>query len=151
MRRPLVGLLTVVLAAISDGRAMAQPMLDSPTLGDVAVSGSIRARAYLWDWFGDAPEGEYSYPAVLIRVGLSQAKSSFDWQAEVALPILANLPVDAVMPAPQGQLGLGATYSAANLNVAHAVTLFPKQAFVRLKSLGGVLGQALNHRPHGLQ
>ena len=72
MRRSLVSFLTVVLAVISDGGVAAQPMLDSPTLGGVAVFGTARTRANWWDWFGNAPEGDYSYPAVLIRVGLTQ-------------------------------------------------------------------------------
>jgi hypothetical protein len=143
MRRSLVSFLTVVLAVISDGGVAAQPMLDSPTLGGVAVFGTARTRANWWDWFGNAPEGDYSYPAVLIRVGLTQVTTSFDWQVDFALPILVNLPIDAVMPAPQGQLGLGATYSASNGNVAHAAMLFPKQFLVRFKNLGGVAGQDL--------
>jgi len=140
-RRPVV-FFAFALVAI-DRPAMAQPMPNSPTIGDIAAFGSIRTRTYLWDWFGDSAEGKYSYPVVLVRLGLARTKRSYDWQVEFALPTLLNLPTDAVAPPPQGQLGLGAAYSAANGNATNAAALFPKQVFARFKNLGGVAGQAL--------
>lgn len=50
--------------------------------------------------------------------------------------MLANLPDDAVAPAPQGQLGLGASYYAANLSRA-PLNLFLKQGFIRVKAFLG--------------
>src|SRR5215475_6422551 len=92
-------LLTVLFVAIGHEPAVAQPMPSSPTIGGVAAFGSIRARAYSYDWFGDDPDGEYSYPGVLIRLGLAQTRRPLDWQVEFAIPILLNLPTEAVKPA----------------------------------------------------
>jgi hypothetical protein len=52
---------------------------------------------------------------------------------EFAVPVVLGLPDRAVDPAPQGQLGLGAAYFAANDKQQYAAFIFPKQAFVRLK------------------
>ena len=47
-----------------------------------------------------------------------------------------GLPTDAVVVAPQGQLGLGGTYYAANNNHTNEANGFVKQAFVNFKHLG---------------
>ncbi len=49
----------------------------------------------------------------------------------MAAPLMTFLPSRSVAPAPQGQLGLGASFSAANGNFASAANLFPKQVWVR--------------------
>jgi hypothetical protein len=78
-----------------------------------------------------------------MRVGLSQARKLYDWQAEFAVPLVLNLPTTAVMAAPQGQLGLGAAYFAANSSSQNTAGLFLKQGFFRWRALGGVAGQSL--------
>jgi hypothetical protein len=92
------------------------PAVAPVTFGDVTISGSVRARGYTWDWFGDSADGDYTYPAALVRVGLSRSQTTYAWQVEFALPLLLNLPTTAVAAAPQGQLGLGASYFAGNNN-----------------------------------
>ena len=132
----------LLLAAAPLARAQArdtQPL----TLGDVAVSGSIRARAYSWDWFDAAANGEYAYPASLARLGASQSRDAYEWHVEFALPVMLHLPADAIAAAPQGQLGLGATYFAANSNLTNSASFFLKQGFVRWKHLGGIAGQSI--------
>ena len=79
----------------------------------------------------------------LARLGFSQSKKPYDWQLELALPLLLNLPSTAVAPPPQGQLGLGATYLAANDGHTNTAALFLKQGFVRVKGIGGIQGQSL--------
>ena len=111
--------------------------------GDVTVTGSLRARAESWDWFGDSPAGEYTYPAALLRVRIAQARKTIDWQAELAVPVLLGLPDDAVAPGAQGALGLGANYFTANGNDTNAVGLFAKQINLRWKRIAGVDGQTL--------
>jgi hypothetical protein len=104
-------------------------------LRSVTVSGSLRLRLEDWDWFDTtAADGDYTFGAALLRVSLAQQKESFDWQVEGAFPWLINLPDHAIAPAPQGQLGMGANYYAANLRQDGSAIL--KQAFVRLKGLG---------------
>jgi len=109
----------------------------------VTVSGSIRARSYSWDWFGDTANGDYTYAATLVRIALAKSQPTYDWQVEAALPLILNLPTTAVAATPQGQLGLGATYFAANSNTPNTAALFLKQGFVRWNSLGGIMGQTL--------
>jgi hypothetical protein len=104
---------------------------------EITLSGSIRTRAYSWNWFGADSSGEYAYPAVLVRAAAAQSRPRMDWMAEIAAPFVFHLPHDAVAPAPRGQLGLGANYFAANDNSADNGSLFLKQGFVRVKALGG--------------
>jgi hypothetical protein len=116
--------------------AMAQSDQPAPIVIDgVTFSGSIRERYEAWDWFTPAGPGEnlYSYSGTLIRFAFSQEKQKFDWKIEMAVPVLLGLPNGAVVPAPQGQLGLGGNYYAANHNDQYTAFIFPKQAYVRFK------------------
>ena len=108
---------------------------DPPPLqiGSVTFSGSIRERYEVWDWFPAKGQDFYSYSGTLMRFALSQKRQNFDWTVEFAVPVLLGVPDRAVDPAPQGQLGLGAAYFAANDKNQFAAFIFPKQAFVRLK------------------
>ncbi len=109
------------------------------TIGGVRISGSLRVRSESWGWFdASSADPNYTFFASLLRISLNQEKRKWDWQAEFAQPLLANLPDNAIAPAPQGQLGLGASYYAANLSRT-PLNLFLKQGFVRVK---GFLGDA---------
>ena len=122
----------------------AQAQTPSPLrIGDVAVSGSLRTRVESWDWFEAGANNDYTFPAAIFRLSLSESRHGFDWQAELAAPILLGLPDNAIAPGAQGQLGLGATYFAANSRSNNAAMLFPKQGFLRFTELGGVAGQSL--------
>lgn len=101
-------------------------------IGSVTVSGSLRARLEGWDWFETpAASNQYNFGAATLRLSLSQQREKVEWQIEGAAPLLLNLPTTAIAPAPQGQLGLGAAYFAANGN--QDASVFLKQAFVRFK------------------
>lgn len=121
MRRWILALLLVAVSANA-----ADP---------VKFSGSARIRSESWSFFeANGFDDRYTYLAVLLRASLAQQLNpSLDWQVELAAPALLGLPDHAIAPAPRGQLGLGATYFAANGD-ENAVGLFPKQAFVRWKS-----------------
>jgi len=135
MRTPfLVGCLACV-ASLGPSIALAQAP-PPVRLGDVVVSTTLRSRMYSWDWFGDAPNGEYTYGGSLLRFGLTETKPKFDWQVEFAVPALVSLPTAAVMPAPMGQLGLGGSYAAANSSATNSSSIFLKQATFTLKGLG---------------
>jgi len=58
-------------------------------------------------------------------------RSNFDWNLEFEAPVLLGIPDKAVRPAPQGQLGVGGSYYAANTSTSNTAFIFPKQAFVR--------------------
>jgi hypothetical protein len=129
------------LFAASPAHAQTAP---PPTASSaLSVSGSIRGRIYAWNWFGEDPGGDYVYPAALVRLAVTHPGRSFEWRVEAAIPAMAGLPDDAVRPPPPGQLGLGGAYFAANDNATAAAGIFPKQAFLRWKTLAGVPGQSL--------
>jgi hypothetical protein len=105
-------------------------------IGPVTFSGSLRVRVEDWDWFETpAADGDYTFGAAQLKLSVGQQKEKFDWQIEGEFPWLINLPKNAVAPAPQGQLGLGAAYFAASGTRDASAVL--KQAFVRVKGLGG--------------
>ena len=107
-------------------------------LGSLTLSGSVRARLENWDWYDTtAADDTYNFGAIVLRVAIGQTKEKFEWQIEGEAPVLINLPERSIAPAPQGQLGLGATYFAANGRQDASGIL--KQAFVRFK---GVFGNA---------
>jgi hypothetical protein len=104
-------------------------------IGDYTVTGSLRVRPEYWDWFRTPGfDDSYLYGGALLRVGMGRSRSKLDEQYELAVPFLAGLPDNAIAPAPQGALGLGANYRAANGNGDGSI--FPKQLFLRFKQLG---------------
>jgi hypothetical protein len=90
-----------------------------------------------WDWFeGGAGNGSYAFPHSLLLLAVGQKRENFDWRIEAAQDAILLLPRDAVVPGPEGQLGLGGTYYAANGNGRNNVNAFVKQAYVRIHHLG---------------
>jgi alginate export protein len=124
--------------------ARAQSVDATPVkIGDAVVSSSLRTRMYSWNWFGDTPNGDYTYSGALLRFGLAESRQKLDWQVEFAVPALVDMPTSAVMPAPFGQLGLGGSYAAANSGSTNSSSIFLKQGSFRIKGIGGVAGQSL--------
>jgi alginate export protein len=103
-------------------------------IGSVTFSGNIRERYEAWDWFQPTTgQNLYGYSGTQIQFGFSQTHQNFDWNIEFEVPILLGLPDGALRPAPQGQLGLGASYYAANDKQQNTAFIFPKQVFIRPK------------------
>lgn len=137
-------LFTLLVLLLGPVLCFAQSDSSDVEIGPVKVQGSIRTRVYGWDWFQDPTyENAYAYPGTLMRLSFSQQRSAFDWDFELAAPLLLGLPNQAVAPAPAGQLGLGAGYFAANHKSQNSFMVFPKQAYITLKHLGGDEGQSL--------
>ena len=113
-----------------------EPKPQSLNIGGLTISGSLRGRAENWSWF-DSPLGQsdYTFGALLFRLSVSQKRESFDWLIEGLSPWLINLPTQAILSAPQGQLGLGATYYAANHNQDGSAIF--RQGYVRFKGIFG--------------
>jgi hypothetical protein len=131
------GLLAVLLIASPSSNAQTQTSTRPTKFVGVNFSGSLRVRPEVWDWYETtAAESQYTYLASLLRLSFSQERAKWDWQAEFAQPLLLGLPEHSIAPAPQGQLGLGANYFAANGD-STAGYFFAKQAFVRFKGLFG--------------
>ena len=119
------------------------PTAQQLKIGSVNVSGSFRTRMESWDWFQGEASNDYTYLGSILRVSLSQSKKAFDWQLELAAPFLLGLPDDAIAAGTQGQLGLGASYFAANSRNSNAGMVFAKQGFLRFKGIAGIDGQSL--------
>ena len=145
MRKVILALLVVaapMVAQTATGTTATPPPPPPPAAtgpapikwGNVTVSGSIRSRYEVWDWFTpDTADGTYGLSGNIIRVGLSQSLEHIDWQLEMEAPILLGLPDNAVAAGTQGALGLGANYFTANNKSTNSANLFAKQAFVRFK------------------
>jgi len=105
-------------------------------LGKVNVGGSLRLRAENHGWF-ETPgfDDEYTFGAAQLRLSLGQQFEKWDWLVEGQFTGLFNLPERAVAPAPRGQLGLGASYFAANGRQDAGAAL--RQAFVRARGVFG--------------
>jgi hypothetical protein len=106
-------------------------------VGPLEISVNWRTRAEGWNWFqGATGNSDYGLWDSLLRVGIGQSREHFDWFLEGEQPSILGLPNDAVVAAPQGQLGLGGNYYAANHNHTDVANGFVKQAFVNFKHLG---------------
>lgn len=106
-------------------------------LGPIEISVNWRTRAEGWNFFqGPTGDSDYGFWNSTLRVGLGQTGEHVDWFLEGEQPSILGLPNDAVVAAPQGQLGLGASYYAANNNHANEANGFVKQAFVNFKHFG---------------
>ena len=106
---------------------------------------SLRTRAESWNWFDTRAvgDGRYTYLGAIARLGVSGRRPGLGWTLEAAAPVLLGLPDDAISGAPRGQLGLGASYFAANDRERDVAQLFLKQAFLRLGAAPGQGGHAL--------
>src|SRR5260370_39319222 len=115
-------------------------------LGNIPVTGSLRPRLYAWDWFQPtAGNNSYQDSGNIFRIGFSQNRDTWDWNAEFAVPFLLGLPSNATGTGSQpGALGLGSNYFAANSGSHNTAMIFPKQLYVRFDGLGG-------NRAHTLQ
>ena len=117
-----------------------QPTAPAPAkhkLGPLEISVNWRTRAEGWNWFeGHAGNSDYGFWDSTLRVGIGQTLEHIDWFVEGEQPSILGLPSNAVVAAPQGQLGLGGTYYAANNNHTNVANGFVKQAFINFKHLG---------------
>jgi alginate export protein len=95
------------------------------------ISGSWRFRTEAWDWFQPASgQNSYAFSHSLLRLSIGQKRENFEWLIEGAQDAILGLPSEAVLPSPQGQLGLGGTYFAANGDRENNAGGFLRQAYV---------------------
>jgi hypothetical protein len=134
--------LAAALAVPGAVRAQA-PSTPPPAAAPLQWSATFRSRAEAWDWFDAGPEGRYAFLGSHLRLGVSQQLRRFGWRIELMSPALLGLPDDAVLPAPQGQLGAGGSYAAANDSSDNAWDVFPKEVYVRLGGPPGADGHSL--------
>ena len=115
----------------------AAPRAEKHKIGPFDISISWRTRTEGWQWFeGNTGNNEYPFFDSMLRVGIGQTRERLDWFIEGEQASILGLPNDAVVAAPQGQLGLGGTYFVANGNHRNNSSGFLKQAYVNFKHLG---------------
>ena len=119
-----------------------QPDANAVKLGDITVSGWLRTRSESWNWFDKTASSPYTFSESIFRLSFSESKKTYEWKFELAVPILLNLPNDAVQSAPQGQLGFGGSYYASNHFNQNTALVFPKQGYVKFK-FGDTVKQTL--------
>jgi Alginate export len=143
-RLSVLFLSTVIWAADPPKSAPVPAAAPAPLkLGSVTVSGSFRTRLEMWDFFQGNANNSYAYSGNIFKLSFAQTLKKIDWQVELAAPILLGMPSDANAPAPQLQLGLGGNYYAANKSRSNAGMIFPKQGYIRFKSLFGDANQSV--------
>ena len=104
-------------------------------IGGVTVAGSVRVRGEDWNWFeSTTADASYTFGHALIRLGATYSNPRLDVMVEGSQPTLLGAPTNAVATGPAGQLGMGASYRAANGE--DRAGAFLKQAFVRFKNVG---------------
>lgn len=101
--------------------------------GTLQININWRERTEDWHWFqGVTGTSDYVFWDSLLRIGLGQTGEHFDWYIDGEQPAILGLPNTAVVAAPQGQLGLGGTYYAANNNHTNVANGFVKYAYVNI-------------------
>src|SRR5690242_10492577 len=76
-------------------------------IGPFEITINWRTRAEGWNWFqGKTGNSDYPLWDSLLRIGIGQTRERLDWYAELEQASILGLPNDAVVAAPQGQLGL---------------------------------------------
>jgi hypothetical protein len=126
-------LLAIALSAASLG-AQTTAQADGVKLGDdVTFTATLRSRVYFWDWFEPVGpyQNQYTYSGNLLRLNFAEKAGSFDFDEEIAVPFLLDMPNKATAPAPQGALGLGSNYYSANHNSQYSAMAFAKQLYTR--------------------
>jgi len=125
-------------------------LLASPAFADITLyekegtfrlytAGEMTARYEDWNWFSPAGSGadnNYSYHFIRSRLALGFETDILDVFLQAQHTQMWDIPDDATAPAPAGALGLGAVYYAHN-NDENLHFTFMKQAYVRLKDIGG--------------
>ena len=118
--------------------APAAPSASAPApirIGGVTIGGSVRVRGESWDWFESPPaDASYVFGHALVRLGAGYSNQRLDLMIEGSQPTIFGAPSNAVATGPAGQLGMGASYRAANGE--DRAGAFLKQAFVRFKDVG---------------
>src|ERR1039458_2420896 len=128
MKKTLLAMGLIVAAGCS---AQSTPD-DGIKLGDVNFTATLRSRLYSWDWFqAGVYQNEYAYSGNLPRLNFAETRGALDLDVEIAVPFMLGLPRNAVAPAPQGALGLGANDYSANANHRFTALAFPKQLYGR--------------------
>jgi hypothetical protein len=125
--------ISIVIGLVAAAHARAQTAPDTIKLGNVDFTATLRSRLYVWDWFQTTGtyQNEYAYSGNILRLNFAEKLDALDFDEEIAVPFLLDLPKTATAPAPQGALGLGSNYFTANSNQQYSAMAFAKQLYGR--------------------
>jgi hypothetical protein len=128
----------VAQTVVSTPDGAAPPAPAAAPAHPIAFSIYERARNDTWQWFAAPPYNDnYSYIQSLLRISVAQRINHWDWQAELEQTWVGPLPTDSISAvSAQGQLGIGASYYAANPNDTEPAAAFFKQGFLRYNGDG---------------
>jgi hypothetical protein len=129
----------LLMASALDANAQTTPATPQPVkLGEVTVTGSLRARGYAWDWFKPtAGNNEYQYSGNILRFNLAATPHGTELDAEFSVPFMLDLPTGAAGTGPQqGALGLGSNYFSANNGRQNVGMIFPRQLYAKFNLAG---------------
>src|SRR5262249_26810628 len=125
-------LFLIVAAGDANGQTAA------PAQAQCAITGSLRARGYAWDWFTPASgENQYQYSGNIFRTNFCTTRNGIDLTVEFTVPFMFALPTNAIGTGPQqGALGFGSNYFPANNGNRNPALIFPRQLNARFKVRG---------------
>lgn len=136
MKKTVIILISMLLASSASAEITLYEKKDSFRL---YTAGEMTARYEDWNWFnptGSTADNDYSYQFIRTRLALGLETDMLDVFFQAQHTQMWNIPDNAMAPAPGGALGLGAIYYAHN-NDENPHSTFIKQAYVRLKDIGG--------------
>jgi hypothetical protein len=130
--RALFCLLPCAFAAASTV-GLAQTAPAKPSTSPVTFTVMDRTHIETWQFFAvPTYTNTYGYVESLLRLSVAERLKHFDWQLELSQPSVLDAPNDSISTvSAQGQLGLGASYYAANNKNANSAAAFLKQGFIR--------------------
>ena len=132
----IISLSTIFFTAIT-GNVEAKETIAEGNLGKLSAEGEVALRYENWNWFeplGGTADNRYDYFFSRSRLGLEFENPSFRAYIQVQDAHMFGLPENAIAPAPQGPLGIGAIYYLHNRN-NNPHSLIVRQAYVDLPGL----------------
>ncbi len=112
-------------------------------IGDAVVSSSLRSRMYSWDWFGDTPNGEYTYSGSLLRFGVTESKPEIRLASRVRRAGARQHADERRDAGAARQLGLGGELCRRQQRLDQLVEHLPETGRTSIKGIGGIAGQSI--------
>lgn len=135
MRAVRTALLGCLFIALAGSCAYAEFDAGSIAGEPFTISGSLRAREEVWNWFtpgttsNNQSDSRYHFLGGFVRLGARYELEGIGLFGELMTPFLVNLPDDSLAPAPAGTLGFGGNYYQPN-QARSAASVFLKQGYV---------------------
>jgi hypothetical protein len=127
---------TTSLAQNADEASGSSPnSVHSLKLGSLRISGELRGRGQIWNWFLGNTRTHYTFGQSMLQVAIAQQRSKFGWKIAIEQPALYALPSNAFHPVTHAPMGLGAIYYSANDNQRNPAGFFISQAYLSIHGI----------------